>query len=317
MDEFLNIVGSNQESEVGMCKTEACVPICQPTLTPKINNNIFTQWSKLSDNRYCVCTETVNILPADIYTIQNSEDIGIHFSKLNLVTDDLIELPSTEIDVLTSIQKFWESKSKFVKRGQLFKRGMLLWGPPGSGKTITVTFLAKDLIKRNGIVLVCTNPELISRAMVQLRKVEPERPIICILEDIDEIINRFGEPVLLSLLDGENQINNVVYVATTNYPERLDPRIINRPSRFDEIIKIGMPTDEVRSIYLKSKLFENEISDDVIEKWVKDTEGLSIAHLKELIVAITCLDRDYNETIKRLQNMKKIPASTGKHIVGF
>ena len=105
------------------------------------------------------------------------------------------------------------------------------------------------------------------------------------------------------MLDGELQVDNVVFIATTNYPQRLDKRFINRPSRFDEIIKIGMPNAEARKFYLEHKnprLVENITE---LENWVELTKGFSVAHLKELIISVECFDKTIEETIKRLRSM--------------
>jgi SpoVK/Ycf46/Vps4 family AAA+-type ATPase len=84
--------------------------------------------------------------------------------------------------------------------------------------------------------------------------IEKHRPIVVMIEDIDAIVDKKGESAMLALLDGELQIDNVVFVATTNYPERLDKRLVNRPSRFDEIIKIGMPSAAARAQYIINKV---------------------------------------------------------------
>jgi SpoVK/Ycf46/Vps4 family AAA+-type ATPase len=227
-------------------------------------------------------------------------------------------LPDSSSDhVLLSIQKFWESEAKFRRFGQIFKRGVLLWGPPGSGKTVSVLLLVEDLIQRGGIVVTAADPELTAKALSKLRQIEPKRNVICILEDIDELTDRYGEANLLSLLDGEEQIDNVVYLATTNYPERLDARLVNRPSRFDEVIKIGMPSAMARRMYIRSRLQVADLADADLQQWVEGTDGLSIAHIRELIAAVFCLGRDYAETLDRLRAMKKAPKSSGGNVIGM
>ena len=54
-----------------------------------------------------------------------------------------------------------------------------------------------------------------------VRKVEKTRPLLCVIEDIDLVIEKFGEEVFLNFLDGLNSIENVVYVATTNNLEKI------------------------------------------------------------------------------------------------
>jgi hypothetical protein len=169
-----------------------------------------------------------------------------------------------------------------------------------SGKTATITLLNKYLLENGGIVIMCDHPRITSMGLEALRRIEPTRRIICIMEDIDEIIEKYGEHDLLALLDGENQVDRIVMLATTNYPDRLGARIINRPSRFDERILVDMPSKEARRKYLQHIL--GNIED--IDRWINDTEGLSIAHLREMTAAVRCLDQDYDSVLKRLKSMK-------------
>ena len=169
-----------------------------------------------------------------------------------------------------------------------------------SGKTATLTLLNKYLLDNGGIVIMCDHPKITSMGLEALRRIEPNRRIICIMEDIDEIIEKYGEHDILALLDGENQVDRIVMLATTNYPDRLGARIVNRPSRFDERILVDMPSTEARRKYLTHIL--GQIND--IDKWVADTDGLSIAHLREMAAAVRCLDQEYDVVLKRLKSMK-------------
>ena len=63
-------------------------------------------------------------------------------------------------------------------------------------------------------------------------KIENNRKCIVILEDLDSLISNFGESHYLEMLDSAKTIDNILFIATTNYPEKLDPRIYNRPGRF-------------------------------------------------------------------------------------
>lgn len=276
------------------------------------------QWAVHPDDTYAPCGSTVQALPTGVYRNAVDQFGTVLFVKVKLVTDDLVRLPDTASDrVLEGIAKFWESEAEFRKFGQVFKRGVLLWGPPGSGKTVTVTMLVHDVVQRGGTVILSSSPELTAQALAQFRRVEPDRKLICILEDLDELTDRYGESNLLALLDGEQQVDKIVYVATTNYPERLDARLVNRPSRFDEVIKIGMPSAAARRVYLRSRLKISDLADADLQVWVEETDGLSIAHLRELVAAVFCLGRDYEDTLKRLKAMQRRPSSTGDKAIGL
>lgn len=268
----------------------------------------YRQWVVLPNGMFMAAGATASHLPVGAYTIEDTP-AGIVFTAKNILTDTLIDFGnSNSLRVIEGIKLFWKRKQKFLDRGILYKRGILMWGPPGSGKTATLALLVEELIANGGIVLLVQHPSLAVSGLRQLRKIEPDRSLIVILEDVEEIIRTYGEHDLLALLDGEHQTDNVVNIATTNYPEMLGARIINRPSRFDEVVKIGMPSPSMREQYLNHVL-GNERADYPVHRWVAETEGMSIAHLKELVVAVTCLEQPYDEVITRLKTMKSTPKS--------
>lgn len=260
---------------------------------------------------------TIRILKPGVYDVGVGQ-AGEFFLPHSIVTDRLLRLPDSKSDaVITEIENFWPLKQRFKDFGFIHKRGILLWGPPGSGKTATVSFIMNQMVAGGGLVILgdsCT-PTNLANALAKLREIEPERPVVVVLEDIDTIINNYGESDVLSLLDGESSIDNVVFIATTNYPEELDGRVVNRPSRFDKVIKIGMPNVEARKVYLKSRGLETIID---VDAWAEATEGFSIAHIKELIVGVCCYGNEFKAEIGRLKRMFIRPSSSdGEGRLGF
>ena len=260
-------------------------------------------WANYGDT-FSPCERAVENLPAGQYTVEHSHERGIFFQRHAVNLDDLLILPdSASEEVIQGIEYFWTREENFREFGFLWKRGVMLYGPPGSGKTSTLQILSKKIVERDGISVYISNPSLGAKGLELLRRIEPTRPLVVMLEDIDAIVQEYGEPELLALLDGELQIDNVVFIATTNYPERLDKRLKNRPSRFDIIKKIGMPSPAARETYLLAKNPRLQKNPEELMKWVKSTDGFSVAHLKELIVSVEVLNTPFDLAHKRLKVM--------------
>ena len=241
----------NNIPEHGSTRGNTCTET-QPLLEKPPQSVIldFRQWQEGACGAFRPSAKTIPALPSGVYTPE-MDQYGPFLLRKNIAADDLLELPdSVNASVLAAMGRFWASRDRYVKHGLLYKRGLLLWGPPGSGKTATVQLVIAQLLKQGGIVVLADNPRLLEILLAPIRQIEPARNLIVVLEDIDEIINSHGEKSLLSLLDGEAQVDNIVYLATTNYPDRLGARIVNRPSRFDERIFVGMPSAVARRSYL-------------------------------------------------------------------
>jgi hypothetical protein len=262
------------------------------------------QWTGHGPDRYHACEKTWNILPGGVYTIDMDEG-KIIFCNQPINIDSLFYFTDSIGDeVIREIETFWNAADLYAQRGFRHRRGYMLYGPQGSGKSSIVQQTIARITERGGIVFLCTcAPSLLNQALQNFRLVEASRSVLCIFEDIDSIISSHGDKDILSLLDGESQIDFVLNLATTNYPERLDKRIVSRPRRFDRIIKVEMPPAGVRREYLKAKL--EDASQIEIEHLVRESEGLSFAAMAEIIISVKCLGNDLNETLTILREMNK------------
>ena len=278
------------EEEVEMARAE------------KRRSKYFTQYAIEQGNRFRPTSNTKSKLPPGYY-VGNGDNYGLYIEKSPLNTSELIRFPDTIADqVICEFDSFWSKKDEYLSRGESHKRGFLLWGPPGGGKTCTVAFIMKDFIKAGNIVFEFNN--YLMDTLNYFRKIEPTRKIMVIIEDVDNLMrNTDLEHALLQFLDGSVQHKNTIVIATTNYPEELPDRIINRPSRFDRISYIGAPSTRDREIYIREK--SKKLRSNSIKKWVRETEGFTLAHLKELIVSVEVFGISYKETMNRLNEMRK------------
>lgn len=268
----------------------------------------LVQWTTGDSKRFIPASHTKPCLVPGVYEIQHSTQVGLYFEKIPVKTEGLLRFPQTNSDrVVKEIQNFWDKEDIFREYKLTYKRGIILWGPPGSGKSCTIQLIMKDVVEREGIVIKFTNPGLFLEGMRVFREIEKETPCVILMEDIDSTLEMWDESQVLNILDGVDQIERTVFLATTNYPERLGARILNRPSRFDKRFKICHPNAESRLMYFKHLIGDQKIAELSInlKKWVKDTEKFSIAHLKELFVAVVILGDDYKESIETLGSMKE------------
>ena len=258
-------------------------------------------WVKAALNPTKATTMTKKKLVPGMYSITVVQN-QLALVKRNIVVDELLEFPDSVIDtVIKEIVDFWDKKDEFKKYKFLHRRGYLFYGPQGSGKSCVVQQIVKRIIDRNGIVLQCNSvPQSVDSILQSIRIIEPDTHIVCLFEDIEDIFDEYGEHSLLSVLDGENQLDNVLNIATTNYPEKLDKRIIARPRRFDRVIKIDFPNASVRKIYFKEKL---KIDSDDLDFWIENTDKFSFAAMAELVISVKCLGNDFNTTVKILKDL--------------
>ena len=181
----------------------------------------YTQWSTHKQGKFIPCFQTVRTVPPGVYEMKSDQNIGFHIELQSHVNDELIQLPIPEIkEILRDIDNFWKREDMFKKYGYTFKRGILLYGPPGNGKSMLLQSLSQKLIgEMDGIVFNLRDHNdielYLEYAGPVLRAIEKDRPIIVILEDIDNIIHGSRSTLtgVLNMLDGIKQIDKVVYLA--------------------------------------------------------------------------------------------------------
>jgi len=166
--------------------------------------------------------------------------------------------------------------------------------------TVIVKQVLEDAINQDHIALICRNVDDLAEGLNALREVEPDRKILCVMEDIENLI-KFGDQSLIQLMDGDNKQEGVFYLGTTNHPEKIHPRV-KRKGRFSETIHVPFPPKEGRQAYLKKKLGQHEDAKE-INRIVKATEGLSFAHLRDYIIGTYCEERNSDEVLSEIKDV--------------
>ena len=247
---------------------------------------------------------TLDKIPPGSYQLEYDYDRDQLIIEAQKFThDEILDIPSPEFQrVIQEMEMFLngDTKQKFDDYGFLYKRSALLHGVPGTGKTVIVNRIAREVIKNGGIVLFNPHPDILAKGMKAFDDLQPESTVLVVFEELDELISEHREKPFLNLLDGEIQKNNVMYLATTNHIENINPRIY-RPGRFASLIEVQFPNEQCREFYLAQKL-----GDPMEAKvWAKKTEGLSIDELKEVVLSVKCFGNSIDGTVDKILNTKR------------
>lgn len=266
----------------------------------------FTQWGGDGENRFCAEHITFpNIKPGIYAPISPFEGVGVYAIKPK---HDIIINTGLTQRVAKDIDKFLAARDLYKRFGFTHKRGLLLIGAPGTSKTITSMLLCQHVVKIGGVAIIAPTSDWFNpavRAMTAVRQIHPDMPIINIMEEVEVLYNNEEEQEsLMHLLDGVTQIDNVIHVATTNFPEKLDSRFLNRPGRFDEVIWVGPPDAATRRDYLKAVL-PDDVPQKIVEDMVSQSDGLLLSHMRDLVCAVLVLGHPVKAAVERMRDMAK------------
>ncbi|MCH1410549.1 MAG: ATP-binding protein [Candidatus Poseidoniaceae archaeon] len=255
--------------------------------------------------------------------------------RAKFVDERLTLSESIEADIQREVIDYVPLMEELEGMGVPSSRGVLLVGEPGTGKTMIVKHVAREL---TDLSIILVTPDELGRGSIR-RIFEHARrmsPSMVVLEDIDNVgaISRdiAQHPILGELLvamDGTDGNSGVIAMATTNNIGLLDGAIRARPGRFDRVIPITAPTAEVRRTMLGRQFdtFGGRPEGLDMRGLVRKTEGLTGAYLNEVVksafirsrqrgldaISLTDLDAAVADVIGSRRTATSGPTNTSSH----
>jgi ATP-dependent 26S proteasome regulatory subunit len=214
----------------------------------------------------------------------------LSFHRRPTVPIDDVILPTGVLStVRRQVMGVAEHRDRLLAAGHHLKRGVLLFGPPGTGKTHTVRHLMGELPKATVLLLTGLGLGMVRDACALARAVEPA---LLVLEDVDLVAEDRGfgaggqpQPLLYQLLnemDGIAGDADVAFLLTTNRVDLIEAALAQRPGRVDLAVEVPLPGDADRRRLLALYGHNLDLTNDEIEELVAATAGATAALFAEL-----------------------------------
>jgi len=236
----------------------------------------------------------------------------------NITWEDVIIDEKIKNVISENIEKLFSMSDALKKNGIMLKRGIIVEGSPGQGKTM----ICKVLIKELPVTILYVLPTHIHDRSDVARICDMAKdlsPTLLILEDIDYLAEDREGPGgagwsvidLMNKMDGIEGFENVVTLATTNLIEKVENAIKNRPGRFDRVISLKNPSKD--GIVRMLKNFTQKFKVDAkinFEKMSEKLDKMSGAYIKDLCITAALLAIQENSV-----DENGIAILLGKHFI--
>ena len=223
---------------------------------------------------------------------ESAEDMDAELGRVTW--DDVVLAPDLMGQIREAVEGFFRHRDAFASLGFAWRRGILLIGPPGTGKTMVCKAAAsasdlpflyvRDLGQRG-------DEQGIRSVFARARQLAP-----CILafEDMDGLIHASNRTVFLNEMDGFASNEGLLIIASSNHPGKIDEALLKRPSRFDRVFHVGLPGPEERREYCRRLLGRSALTAKIVPSLDVEalahlvgecSDGFTPAYLKEAFVS--------------------------------
>jgi SpoVK/Ycf46/Vps4 family AAA+-type ATPase len=244
-------------------------------------------------------------LPDGIYKTKFTPELGIHLTKMDFKNDVAFPILEDIYDLLKDdVDKFIENKERYKKSKIQRNRASLLYGYPGSGKKHLAKRIAQSF---KGIVLYSEEISDIKQIMPYIKNNRPSADVLVIIEEVAVCLEVSGIPAVVDLFKSKDKEDGVYIIATTDYENRVKEYLTDKPGIFGQKFKVGIPSEEDRLNYINflNNALNLKITPNQINKITKETDGLVLENIKNLIESVFIYDFEYKSKLEDLKEMQE------------
>lgn len=270
------------------------------------NENLFVQLEYHNIGRKA---DPIIVEPG-IYTAKYTSS-GLQLFETEFSKETILESFVSTKEITDKIDSFIRNIDKYEEMGfDVAKRAILMHGPPGTGKTSSISCAIRKYTKSMKVVVFTWKTDVVEpddiKSLFKQIEFKDVDLLFFIAEDIggveaeDARIN--SRSSLLSLLDNQEKTFKIptLIIATTNFPEMFLANIANRPQRFDDKIKVGFPSAESRRELFKFVTKDRATEEDLNEITKKQYNEFTPAHLKEVLVRSTIYEKTFIDCMREM-----------------
>jgi hypothetical protein len=237
-------------------------------------------------------------LPNGVYYHEyGSAALPERISPMVIREDKYVELMDSLKELDEGIDQFVQNKQIYIDSCSSYKLGILLFGPPGSGKTSYM----REFIRKKDAIVIFMDGVPSRKFLEKLETSTKNRTKIIVFEEAVSLLES-SEDIreMLDFLDGSKSLSNTIYFLSTNYPESIPENIV-RNGRIDIFVRVDYPNINARkkliSLYLKREASEEEL---VL------TENLPIVDIREICFSHKKTSKSFKECVKIIEDKNKM-----------
>jgi len=248
----------------------------------------------------------------------SSSMTGLDLAIMEFVDRPLLTSVTNTAVILEEAERFFNRLDVYTELNQPKKRGIILYGQPGCGKSMAIIQAAKDLKAKDPGTVVINWPTAeidaskVFKFFTNYSEYDPTcTKLILIVEDLGggshETYTRRDEvsSSLLNLLDGINSVFKLptLILSTTNVPENLMKNLSDRPGRFDKMIEVSPPKYDERialTEFIAKRFLTDSEKESLNDSINKGAKNFSIAHLQEIVIRSRLHDISIDAVVKEL-----------------